>query len=710
MIEHLIKGAYVPAIGGGLGRVYDDLTVAHNVAQRLGDERLEIESGLALGSIQREVRQPQEAEKVMRRLLALAGLTKDQRVGVRLELASALSEQKKGAEAATLQEEVLRELGDTGSAEERGTIWLNLGNSRREAGDAAGARKAFETALETIPVPDLAANEVSSALRKRASVIALLAQLDFREGHTDQGHQRFVQSENMLAPKGESMAMLDPVDLVHFHSVAARAYAGAHMRDRALDHVQKARENLRRALGHGPSISVWESMFQQWSDLDALQVKLLLSDDAPASRESALSVAESAKGRLLAWLARMRDRNAGNDALEPGRTDGAIARLRAWAGERPRRRVISLLAGADGLAVMSIGDGGVVSGRWEDAFDYSKELGAAVTPWEAELAAAAEGDDDAWERAGDMTERLLARAGELFERAVPELARGGEELIIVPHRLFRNLPLMHCKLADGRRLSEVFREITILSMLSGAVGADALDNGESIAALADADGTLPFARMEGLAVAGGERARVGGAVTTASLRGAITSGGTLLISCHGSFAADNPWVSSINTADGELALHEVLTGHLQRPGGVVVLGVCEAGRSRRTASDEPLGFPGLLILSGVSVVVAPLWPVDDLAALLFVTRLFGSRGQRPIAEAVAQTADWLRTLTVAETLRELDALVLRLEATPEGVAVIQHARPRLDESRAWLGDRSGTDTPFSSPVDWAAFQVTRAAM
>ena len=188
----------------------------------------------------------------------------------------------------------------------------------------------------------------------------------------------------MLAPKRDSMAMLDPVDLVHFHSIAARSYASAGIRDRALDHLQKARENLRGALGCGPSIPVWESMFQQWSDLDALQIKLLLADGAPASCESALSVAESAKGRLLAWLARMRDRNAGHDALDLGRTDEAIARLRAWAGEQPRRRVISLFAGADGLAVMSIGTGGVVSGRWEDAFDYQKELGATVTPWEAE--------------------------------------------------------------------------------------------------------------------------------------------------------------------------------------------------------------------------------------------------------------------------------------------------------------------------------------
>ena len=710
MIDHLLKGAYVPVVGGGLGRVYDDLTVAHGVAQRLGNERLDIESGIALGSIQREVRRPQEAENVMRRLLTLAGLTKEQRVRVRLELASALSEQKKGAEAAALQEEVLRDLGDTGGAEERGTIWLNLGNSRREAGDAAGARTAFETALETIPVPDLAANEMSSALRKRAAATALLAQLDFMEGHPDRGHQRFVESENMLAPKRESMTMLDPVDLVHLHSIAARTYANAGMRDRALDHLQKARENLRRALGHGPSVPVWESMFQQWSDLDALQVKLLLADDAPASRESALSVAESAKGRLLAWLARMRDRNAGYDALEPGRTDEAIARFRAWAGERPRRRVISLFAGTDGLAVMSIGAGGDVSGRWEDAFDYQKELGATVTPWEAELEAAAAGDDDAWGRAGEMTERLLGRAGELIERAVPDIAQGGDELIIVPHRLFRNLPLMHCRLADGRRLSDAFREITIVSMLTGAQATDALDNGESIAALADSDGTLPFARMEGLAVAGVERTHVGGAVTTAQLRDAIASGRTLLISCHGLFDADNPWVSSIRTADGDLALHDVLTEHQQRPGGVVVLGVCEAGRSRRTASDEPIGFPGLLILSGVSVVVAPLWPVDELAALLFVTRLFGSRRQLPTAEAVARTAGWLRTLTVAETQRELDALVTRLEATSEGVAAIRHARPQLDESRAWLADCPSTDTPFSSPVDWAAFQVTRASM
>jgi CHAT domain len=54
----------------------------------------------------------------------------------------------------------------------------------------------------------------------------------------------------------------------------------------------------------------------------------------------------------------------------------------------------------------------------------------------------------------------------------------------------------------------------------------------------------------------------------------------------------------------------------------VVLGVREAGRSRRSMADEPWGFPTLLLQQGAEAVVAPSWQVDDFAPFLLITFLF----------------------------------------------------------------------------------------
>ena len=719
MLAHLVRGAFVPTLGGGVGRVHDDLVIAYAAARSIGDDVLEREVGLALATVYRAVRQPSEAESLLRHLLSVSGLTARERWRIRFDLASSLSEQGRGKEAAAIQQDLLDDpAGDT-SAEIRGTLWLNLGNSRRVAGDRSGARRAFESALDSLRLPeDAGRGTVSTAWMKRLSTTALLAELDFGDGHTDVGHSRFVEAERIIDSKDAVVARLESQNLLHFHSLAARCYLDAGMHAESARHVTKARELLRSLLGQGPSLPVWESVLREWSYLDAAAIRAGLTTDTGEAREAALLAAEGAKGRLLTWLA-LRGADAGYRALDADHQRGALEQVRAWAAARSGRCVISLFAGARGLAVMTLGEQGALRGRWLDTFNYDEVATTAVGPWEGAIQDA-QANDDAWARANAMTDDLLGRAGEWLYEAVPEIARGGDDLILLPHRLFRNLALMHSRLPNGQRLAELYRRVVIAPVLQDAVPPSshgAADDGSrwrratgaAVIALVDSDGTLPMARLEGLGIAGDDATLVGAQVTIDHVRNALTTGTTVLLSCHGMFQQDNPWASTIVAADGSIALHELITGGSRAVSSLVVLGVCEAGRSRRSVSDEPLAFPTLLVRQGVQTVVAPLWPVDDFTAFLFTTKFFGMMQGPPsisAPEAVAETARWLRELTPAPAIGHTQAIVRRVEATVRGRQALVDTDDALQESLQWLRDLGPNERPFASPLDWAAFQVT----
>ena len=236
-------------------------------------------------------------------------------------------------------------------------------------------------------------------------------------------------------------------------------------------------------------------------------------------------------------------------------------------------------------------------------------------PWKF-LVDASAADAKWWRAAGAFTGLVLAKVGEWLWRACPELADGGDELVLVPHRLFRSLPLSHCQLPGGARLSDGFGRVFISPSLydfSLSLG-QAQESGpsKSIAtALVDPDGSLPFARVEGLRAAGADSTRMGSEVTVAAIREALSKSGLVLISCHGDFDESNPWQSTIAAADGAFRLHELLDPACNTAADLVVLGACEAARTRRSQSDEPLGFPGMLVEGGVKAVLAPLWKVDD---------------------------------------------------------------------------------------------------
>jgi CHAT domain-containing protein len=144
---------------------------------------------------------------------------------------------------------------------------------------------------------------------------------------------------------------------------------------------------------------------------------------------------------------------------------------------------------------------------------------------------------------------------------------------------------------------------------------------------------------------------------------------------------------------------------------IVVLGVCEAGRSRRSLSDEPLGFPTLLLQGGAAVVLAPAWQVDDFASFLFSSRLFDalSRGVH-IFHAARDTARWLRELTAQAVVEQTNHLIGKLmDYGAQGKMAAAALQPRLKAQKAWIATLAPTERPFRSPLDWgAAFQLIGA--
>jgi CHAT domain-containing protein len=181
-----------------------------------------------------------------------------------------------------------------------------------------------------------------------------------------------------------------------------------------------------------------------------------------------------------------------------------------------------------------------------------------------------------------------------------------------------------------------------------------------------------------------------------------------LLSLHGDFDEQDPFQSKIFTANGDLALYQLLAGQTPINSRIVVLGVCEAGRSQRSQSDELFGFPALFLQGGVEVVVAPAWIVDDFTSFLFIGKVFNAIKQDvDIFHAVRDTARWLRELTAQAALEQTDHLMSTLrDCGEQGQTAVEALKPRVEAQTAWLETLSPTEKPFRSPLDWAAFQIT----
>jgi CHAT domain-containing protein len=174
----------------------------------------------------------------------------------------------------------------------------------------------------------------------------------------------------------------------------------------------------------------------------------------------------------------------------------------------------------------------------------------------------------------------------------------------------------------------------------------------------------------------------------------------LHLACHGRGARFDPSDAAIWLSDGWLSALD-LKARLES--SVCVISACEAGLSDVFhLPDEAISLSTAFLAAGSASVVATLWPIDDLATAILMTRFYEELGGGADAPAALRRAQlWLRDLTE-------DQETAFLEAHP---ALAARFASRAAAHRP--GSRAPTATPgalrpYRHPEIWAPFVAVGA--
>jgi hypothetical protein len=187
---------------------------------------------------------------------------------------------------------------------------------------------------------------------------------------------------------------------------------------------------------------------------------------------------------------------------------------------------------------------------------------------------------------------------------------------------------------------------------------------------------------------------------------------------HGALDSDTPARSALLLAtdrlpDAEQQVREgkkVYTGRLtvgtvlgwKLDADLVVLSACETGLGRQAGGEGLLGFVQALVQARARSVLVSLWPVDDAATALLMTRFYENLlGKRPgleaplgKAEALAEAKQWLRSLPRPQA----EALAAQLSKGELRLTVSPLKPPTAPAPEADKGER-----PYAHPYYWSAF-------
>ena len=188
-------------------------------------------------------------------------------------------------------------------------------------------------------------------------------------------------------------------------------------------------------------------------------------------------------------------------------------------------------------------------------------------------------------------------------------------------------------------------------------------------------------------------------------------------SCHGSFDFQTPLISSLILAGAiESTDSPTPTGQKSlrlRSGGqanpakcltlqdifatlnlpkcrLVTLSACETGLTDTTKqSDDCIGLATGFLYAGSQGVLSSLWSVNDFATAYLMIKCYENLETSDMAVALNTAQLWLRDATQSKLLEWIGKLKLDLEST-------QHIK-------GFLESYDSDETPFESPVFWAAF-------
>jgi hypothetical protein len=165
---------------------------------------------------------------------------------------------------------------------------------------------------------------------------------------------------------------------------------------------------------------------------------------------------------------------------------------------------------------------------------------------------------------------------------------------------------------------------------------------------------LPCARLEAATIAESalRRSLLRGADATPEAFLALAGEHEVIhLACHAQIFPGSPLESRIELAGAALTGQQIVQELALDDVALVVLSACRSGQQDPYAPDESLDLASLFLAAGARAVLTNLWPIDDLAAGLFIWRMFEAwdwgRGLA-LASAVSHAGLWLKDLTVRD--------------------------------------------------------------
>ena len=206
-----------------------------------------------------------------------------------------------------------------------------------------------------------------------------------------------------------------------------------------------------------------------------------------------------------------------------------------------------------------------------------------------------------------------------------------QRLVIVPYGALHYLPF-HL-LYDGSEYLIEKHEVLILPTASLAIRAVPQRKSGALILAHSYEGRLPNTLAEGQVVQqlfGGEL-YIDETASRTTLQTPPTQ--ILHIAAHGEHRLDQPDLSYLHLADGQLYTDDLLQQDLSYE--LVTLSGCETGRANVTGSEELIGLGRGVLYAGAGALIVSQWRVADDSTLNFMKRLYEGLRNKNTSKAAA---------------------------------------------------------------------------
>jgi CHAT domain-containing protein/tetratricopeptide (TPR) repeat protein len=221
-----------------------------------------------------------------------------------------------------------------------------------------------------------------------------------------------------------------------------------------------------------------------------------------------------------------------------------------------------------------------------------------------------------------LAQRLLKRLYTILLEPLELQRRGRERITIVPYGVLHYLPF-HLLYDGANYLIENYEVVTLPSASLVTRSAPHRSPGTLIVSHSW-NGRLPYTQTEAQIV----HNLFGGTLYAeeSAIRAVLKAepAQILHIATHGQYRLDQPDLSFLELADGQLYADDLLQQDLSYE--LITLSACETGQANVAADEELIGIGRGLLYAGAGALILSQWQVADTSTVIFMEQLY--RGLR----------------------------------------------------------------------------------